>query len=137
VDGPGIIVGRKGNVGSVFWVDTYFYPIDTVFYVVTDIHLHYIYYNLLHQKFLNSDAAVPGLSRNQAYLNPFILPLSEIRDHFEQIVTPIFQILRTLRLKTRNLRTTRDLLLPKLISGQIDVENLDITVDESPAEEAA
>jgi type I restriction enzyme S subunit len=33
VSGPGIIVGRKGNVGSVFWSDADFYPIDTVFCV--------------------------------------------------------------------------------------------------------
>ncbi len=30
VEGPGIVVGRKGNVGSVYWVNTDFYPIDTV-----------------------------------------------------------------------------------------------------------
>ena len=32
------------------------------------------------------------------------------------------------RRKNENLRTTRDLLLPKLISGQLDVEDLDIDV---------
>ncbi len=52
VSGPGIIVGRKGNVGSVFWSDADFYPIDTVFYVRTDVSLHYIYYNLQHQNFI-------------------------------------------------------------------------------------
>jgi len=31
VEGPGIIVGRKGTVGSIFWEDSPFYPIDTVF----------------------------------------------------------------------------------------------------------
>ena len=31
-----------------------------------------------------------------------------------------------LRTKNTNLRTTRDLLLPKLISGKLDVEDLDI-----------
>lgn len=63
VQGPGIIVGRKGNVGSVYWSEVDFWPIDTVFYVVTELPLHYIYYNLQHQHFMNSDAAVPGLSR--------------------------------------------------------------------------
>lgn len=33
VPGPGIVVGRKGNVGSVFWSDTPFWPIDTVYFV--------------------------------------------------------------------------------------------------------
>ena len=30
-EGPGIIVGRKGNVGSVYWSDDDFFAIDTVF----------------------------------------------------------------------------------------------------------
>ncbi len=33
VDGPSIIVGRKGTVGSLYWEDRPFFPIDTVFYV--------------------------------------------------------------------------------------------------------
>ena len=74
-EGPGIIVGRKGNVGSVFWSDIPFYPIDTAFYVKTELPLHYVYYTLLlSQQFLNSDAAVPGLNRNQAYSNPLVVP---------------------------------------------------------------
>src|SRR6266702_8488463 len=66
IKGPGIIVGRKGNVGSVFWSDTDFFPIDTVFYIRSKVSLHYIYYNLKAQHFINNDAAVPGLNRNQA-----------------------------------------------------------------------
>lgn len=61
VSGPGIIVGRKGNVGSVFWSEESFFPIDTVFYVRTDLPLLFVFYNLQSQNFLNNDAAVPGL----------------------------------------------------------------------------
>ncbi len=42
IKGPGIIVGRKGNVGSIFWSDTDVFPIDTVFYVRSRVCLHYI-----------------------------------------------------------------------------------------------
>ena len=37
VKGPGIILGRKGNVGSVFWTEDDFYPIDTVYYGLFDV----------------------------------------------------------------------------------------------------
>ena len=60
VKGPGIIVGRKGNVGSVFWSNSDFFPIDTVFYVRSEVSLSYLYYNLRAQNFINNDAAVPG-----------------------------------------------------------------------------
>jgi type I restriction enzyme S subunit len=126
--GPGIIVGRKGNVGSVFWSDVDFYPIDTVFFVITKAPLHYVYYNLvLSQSFLNSDAAVPGLNRNQAYRNPFLLPSHDVMTLFEDHCSSLFSALQNLRKRNDNLRTTRDLLLPKLINGQLNVE--EITID--------
>ena len=104
-----------------------FYPIDTAFYVKSDLPLHYVYFNLLlSQQFLNSDAAVPGLNRNQAYSNPFLIPENDLLDSFTQQIAPIFSLTRSLRSRNRNLRTTRDLLLPKLISGKLDVEGLDI-----------
>jgi type I restriction enzyme S subunit len=135
VKGPGIIVGRKGNVGTVFWSDEDFYPIDTVFFVKTKLPLHYVYYNLLiSQSFLNSDAAVPGLNRNQACLNPFIFPSQAVMHFFQSHCVAILSALRSLRARKINLQTTRDLLLPKLISGQLDVEDLDIEIGEQPVE---
>jgi type I restriction enzyme S subunit len=125
VRGPGIIVGRKGNVGTVFWSDEDFYPIDTVFYVRTKVCLHYIYYNLKGQNFINKDAAVPGLNRNQAYSLPFLLPSATVLNQFEFVVSPIFTQLRILRKENGNLRDTRDLLSPRLISGEVNVSELD------------
>ncbi|MDD8017639.1 MAG: restriction endonuclease subunit S [Bacteroidota bacterium] len=121
VKGPGIIVGRKGNVGSVFWCNEDFYPIDTVFFVRTNISLYYIFYNLSNQTFLNSDAAVPGLNRESALMKVSILPDKNLIDNFERIVTSIFKQIKLLETKNQNLRRTRDLLLPKLVSGEIEV----------------
>ncbi|MEO6890255.1 MAG: restriction endonuclease subunit S [Ktedonobacteraceae bacterium] len=123
VDGPGIIVGRKGNVGSVFWANSDFYPIDTVFYVRTELSLYYIYYNLRQQHFINNDAAVPGLSRHQAYSLPFIRPSDTLLRSFEDFVKPVFFLKTNLIQRGSILRRTRDRLLPKLISGEIDVSS--------------
>ncbi len=130
VNGPGIIVGRKGNVGSVFWSEKDFYPIDTVFYVKSSVQLHYVYFNLLEQNFINTDAAVPGLNRNQAYKNSFLLPAQGVRDKFVPIVESIFKETELIKNKIDNLCQTRDLLLPKLISGEIDVEGIEIKISE-------
>ena len=133
VNAPGVIVGRKGNVGSVFWSNDDFFPIDTVFYVQTKVCLHYVYYNLQNQNFINNDAAVPGLNRNQAYSLPFLLPSEKLLKQFQHFVDTIFKQTSKLRIKNDNLRQTRDLLLPRLISGEIDVENLDINTGEIAA----
>lgn len=124
VDGPGIIVGRKGNVGSVFWSDLGFHPIDTTYFVRTELSLHYVFYNLQNQHFINNDAAVPGLSRNQANLLPCVIPSDEALDQFEEISSLLFVHIRNLTKKNINLQTTRDLLLPKLVSGKVDVSKM-------------
>ena len=122
VKGPGIILGRKGNVGSIFWEERGFYPIDTVYYVVSDISYRYIYFYLLNQNFISSDTAVPGLNRNYAYSIPFLLPDEDTLTKFSQIVTNIFDLSTSLENKNSVLSVLRDLLIPKLLNGDIEVE---------------
>lgn len=125
--GPGIIVGRKGkNFGAVHWSDSDFYPIDTSFYVKSDLPLVYLYFNLQQQPLVDSHAAIPGLNRSQAYGNPLLVPDSRVLHMFESHIQPIFALRRNLLEQENALRVTRDLLLPKLISGEINVSGLDI-----------
>lgn len=124
-EGPGIIVGRKGNVGSVFFCDCDFWVIDTAYFVSTEMPVHYVYFNLLTQNFLNNDAAVPGLNRNQAHSLPFLVPDEGTLKKFENLVEPMFKMAIHLERRNSNLRQTRDLLLPKLISGEISVEHVE------------
>lgn len=70
-EGPGIIVGRKGSIGTIQYIKENYYPIDTVFFVkskIKTIPIKYIYYLLtqLNLSSLNTDAAVPGLNRDVA-----------------------------------------------------------------------
>ncbi|MYB65227.1 DUF433 domain-containing protein [Candidatus Poribacteria bacterium] len=57
------------------------------------------------------------------------IPTESLLDDFQQKVSPLVNICNTLRLKNATLRQTRDLLLPKLISGEIDVSQLDIATE--------
>jgi type I restriction enzyme S subunit len=123
VDGPCIIVGRKGNVGKTFWVDKNCWPIDTVFYVKSEFSKFYLYYNLLHQRFFNSDAAVPGLNRESAYSNKIIIPSAELVTKFDEFIKPIFKQRYLISKANENLKQQRDMLLPKLISGQIELKD--------------
>ena len=60
---------------------------------------------------------------------PLLTPTESVIGKFEEIVNLIFAELANLTLKNANLRQARDLLLPKLISGEIDVSELDIDTD--------
>lgn len=53
-----------------------------------------------------------------------LIPPGDLATAFKNQVSPLFQEISTLLFKSRNLRRTRDLLLPRLLSGQIDVEGL-------------
>ena len=88
VDGPSIIIGRKGTVGSLFWEDRPFFPIDTVFYVQTERPLTYCYYLLqtLGLEDMNTDGAVPGLNRNNAYRLQVVIPSDDVLAAFDDMV---------------------------------------------------
>ena len=126
VAGPGLIVGRKGNVGSVFLADSGFFVIDTAFYVCSSLPDSFLYFLLRSMNFINNDSAVPGLNRNQAYANQFFLPPDGVIADFAKIVDVQFAATRNLRAQNANLTRTRDLLLPRLISGKLAVDALDI-----------
>jgi len=48
-------------------------------------------------------------------------PIPKVVEQFEALAEPVWQLIRVLSAKNTNLRAQRDLLLPKLISGEIDV----------------
>jgi type I restriction enzyme S subunit len=119
--GPGIIVGRKGNVGSVYWCAKDFYPIDTVYFINAEQSNLYLFYALQHMHFISTDVAVPGLNRDFAYSRDLLLPSETILRSFLQVVAPIHEQLDKLEEMNLKLRAARDLLLPRLMSGEIAV----------------
>ena len=74
----GIIIGRKGTVGTVTFSSVPFWPIDTTFYISEDSHrdLRYTFYLLksLRMEHMNADSAVPGLNRNAAHARKITIP---------------------------------------------------------------
>ena len=57
---------------------------------------------------------------------PLVIPTQKVLADFAGICEPIIEEITTLSLKNANLRKTRNLLLPKLISGELDISDLDI-----------
>jgi len=128
VDGPGIVVGRKGHPGTVKFVFTPFYPIDTTFYVIPKGSIKsffYLYYALYFQdlKSLAADSAVPGLNRNIVYMNHVLIPPSKLLLLFDKIIESIFKKIESQEKQNSLLINIRDTLLPKLISGQISIKD--------------
>ena len=121
IQGPGIIVGRKGSVGTVFWCGKDFYPIDTVFFVDSTESSIYLYYALKHMYFTSTDVAVPGLNRDFAYSRQLLWPSDKILVAFLEYVAPVFGQIEKLAEINQKLQTARDQLLPRLMIGEIAV----------------
>lgn len=78
-DSKGLIVGRKGTVGKVYYSEKPFWCIDTTYYVLPNdekYNFDYLYYLIqsLGLDRLNEDSAVPGLNRETAHDQDIFIP---------------------------------------------------------------
>jgi type I restriction enzyme S subunit len=119
VSGPTIILGRKGNVGSVYWTQDDCYPIDTVYYIDSKAASLYFYYALVNTTFISTDVAVPGLNRDFAQSRRILIPEQTIRRVFEDLVSPVHRQIYSLSRHSRALQQARDILLPRLMNGEM------------------
>lgn len=84
IEGPAIIIGRKGSSGEVVWEDENCFPIDTTYYVKANterIDFRWLFHILknLNLKELSGGAGIPGLNRNDAYCKEIPLPPLEVQ----------------------------------------------------------
>lgn len=93
IDGPGIIVGRKGSVGAVVYSEDAFWPIDTTYYVVNpnDHSWRYLDYLLSNSGLtgLNSHSAVPGLNREDVYSIGVSMPRRPVQDSIAAVLDSV------------------------------------------------
>jgi len=126
---PSIVIGRKGNAGSVYLMLEPFYPIDTVFYTgkTTPAITFYIYHHLKLTPLAEigmTDTAVPGININNLKAVKIPIPPQPILQHFHSLVEPLFQKIIFNQRQIMVLRKIRDALLPKLVFGRLRVEEV-------------
>ncbi len=106
LDGPGVVVGRKGSVGALAFSAEAFWPIDTTYYVVDkgDHNWRYLYYLLSSCGLtgLNSHSAVPGLNRNDVYSIAVRMPPRGIQDQIARVLDCVSDAIELERLALAN-----------------------------------
>lgn len=127
VNAPGIVIGRKGTLGKVYYMYENFYPIDTSYYIESKIKnskLFYEYFLLKSLGFenMNSDSAVPGLNRDSAMSSSITLPSFEMIINFNSFCEGFFNKIKINSTQVNTLENLRDTLLPKLMSGELRVQ---------------
>jgi len=127
VEGPGIVIGRKGTLGKVIYLFDNFYPIDTTYFVkskINSVGLFYEYFLLKTLGFdeMNSDSAVPGLNRDIALSAEIRISSPEKIKEFNCQCSILFNKLNYNNNQIRTLTQLREALLPKLMSGEVRVK---------------
>jgi type I restriction enzyme S subunit len=133
VKAPGVVTGRSGSLGTVMYVDKDFWPLNTTLWIkefrrVTPIFAYYFLNGMALEQY-NSGAAVPTLNRNDIHGMPVIIPPHQLLLDFDDVVLPIYSLKGNIDRKNVNIQIARNMLLPKLISGELDMSKVDIPVD--------
>jgi len=123
--GPGVVTGRYGTLGEVYYIEGDYWPLNTALYVV-DYKGHHplMVFHLLKQllKGITAEkAAVPGVDRNVLHTMVVTWPPMGLQDDFIEIVRENQDQVRVLRRMNQRLEEARDLILPRLISGEIEI----------------
>lgn len=101
----------------------------------TKVSFSYLYHIVTTEDFVGylanraTGAAYPAVKAEDFEQAQVLRPASDLLDHFHALAAPMLELKEGLARKNRTLRQTRDLLLPKLISGDLDVSDLDIQVE--------
>lgn len=125
INGPGIVTGRSGSLGEyqLIWED--FWPHNTSLYVsdMRGHHVLYLYSMLQTVDFssLNNGGAIPTLNRNTLSNIDVIEAPEALQQEYVRIIMPYYQAIRNAQKKIHCLTEARDRLLPKLMSGEIEV----------------
>ncbi|MDI6724838.1 MAG: restriction endonuclease subunit S [Methanobacterium sp.] len=123
VNGPGLIIGRKGTVGKIHISYGDFWPIDTTYFVKSKIDSIMIFWyyllNSLNLDKMNVHSAVPGLNRNDVYEILIAIPNDNLFYKIEEILKSLHDKIDQNDKQSENLSQIRDSLLPKLMSGKI------------------
>ena len=102
----------------------------------TQVSKYFLYHLLLtngYRSFARGQASgttVLGLRRESILRFAFPTPPGELLNSFEQTVSPMHVVAEAYEQENDLLRAARDLLLPRLISGEVDVSHLDIDTGE-------
>lgn len=130
VDGPGVIVGRKGTVGATYWSLKSFFPIDTTYYLMpksSDTQLAYLFFAVRQMRLGqdSSDSAVPGVNRSFAYSHPVQVPLEKDSLAIEGRLRVLLGMCEQLKEESLGLAALRDALVPQLMSGKLRVKDVE------------
>lgn len=135
--GGEIIISNVGDVGSVFLCPKLDKPmtLGNNIIMLRPEQENLRYYLYIWFKWLYGQSLIQGIKGGSAqpkfnktdFKNlPIFLPPDDLLEQFHQIVKPMFELIDENNTENQALTRTRDTLLPKLMSGELDVSDIDL-----------
>ena len=120
-----VLIPRKGTLNNVIYVNQPFWSVDTMFYTEMKIpNVAKFVYHFVKAKDLasmNAGSAVPSMTTDILNAMEVVIPSAPDLEEFESLVAPMYKAMEANHVQSQVLSRMRDTLLPKLMSGEMDV----------------
>ena len=123
--GEAVLIPRKGSLNNIMYVDETFWTVDTMFYATmkqphTAVFV-YFFVKAFDMYSMNIGAAVPSMTTKILDAMDVVIPDKETLEKFDKCAKTYFNKIKTLQGQNERLKTARNLLLPKLMNGKVEV----------------
>lgn len=120
-----VLIPRKGTLNNVMLINHPFWSVDTMFYTEIKISnfAKYLYHFLKLKDLasMNVGSAVPSMTTALLNEMELVLPTDKILSEYENIMKRFYQMKQSCEHQNTTLAALRDTLLPKLMSGEVEV----------------
>ena len=125
-----VLIPRKGTLNNVMYVNEPFWSVDTMFYTEMRVpNVAKFVYHFVKSKDLasmNAGSAVPSMTTDILNAMELAIPSELALAEFEDLVAPMYRTMKANDIQTAQLINLRDSILPKLMSGELDVSAIEI-----------
>lgn len=120
-----VLVPRKGTLNNVIYINIPFWTVDTMFYTNMKISgaakMVYFFLKSKDLASMNAGTAVPSMTTDILNNIPMVIAPDTIIRQYDDLQKPFFEQMETLKKQNQTLSKLRDTLLPKLMSGEIQI----------------
>ena len=132
--GESVLIPRKGTLNNVMYVNEAFWTVDTMFYSIPKVDnimlFTFIYLSNRDLASLNAGSAVPSMTTEILNNMKIALPTHAIMEDFNKRAKALYSSIKHNEQESRRLAELRDTLLPRLMSGEINVNDVQMAISE-------
>lgn len=124
-NGESVLIPRKGTLDNIMYVCEKFWTVDTMFFSAPkmDYVMKYVYNYIKRFDFskMNEGTSVPSNTAARLNKMQILIPTHEVLEMYDETLCPIYNKRKMNDKESRTLSLLRDTLLPRLMSGELEV----------------